>query len=90
VFGPVANKYASVFVDKASGFVKSSFYRWSVRKQAMNTNYEAEIYQSIQWCIDIYKLYGHSIHTLQRDSINIYKSEKVKQLYLSNSIKQDY
>jgi len=94
VFGPIANKCASLFVDKASGFVKSSFYRWSVRKQVsekeLNTNKEAEIYQSIQWCIDIYKLYGHSIHTLQSDSINSYKSEKVKQLCLSNSIKQDH
>ena len=93
VFGPVSNKCASVFVDKASGFVKSSFYKWSVRKQVSEKDLDnaknAEIYKSIEWCINIYKLYGHKISTIQSDSINIYKSEKVKQLCLMNGIRQD-
>jgi hypothetical protein len=94
VFGPVSNKCASVFVDKASGFVKSSFYKWSIRKQVSDkesdNNKEAEICKSIEWCINVYKLYGHNIQTLQSDSINSYKSDKVKQLCLKNGIKQDY
>ena len=93
VFGPIANKCASLFVDKASGFVKSSFYKWSVKKQVSekeNDNMKnIEVFKSIEWCMDIYKLYGHNISTLQSDSINIYKSDKVKSLCLKNGIKQD-
>ena len=93
VFGPISNKCASLFVDKASGFVKSSFYKWSIRKQSNEKDNDIlkdnEVYKSIEWCIDIYKLYGHSINTLQSDSINIYKSDKVKTLCLKNGIKQD-
>jgi len=67
VFGPVSNKCASLFVDKASGFVKSTFYKWSIRKQItekeLDTAKNTEIYKSIEWCINIYKLYGHKIST---------------------------
>jgi len=93
VFGPISNKCASLFVDKATGFVKSSFYKWSNKKQISEKDNESikdiEVFESIEWCINMYKLYGHSISTIQSDSINIYKSEKVKSLCLKNGIRQD-
>ena len=94
VFGPISNKCASLFVDKATGFVKSSFYKWSNKKQISEKENETikdiEVFKSIEWCIDIYKMYGHSISTLQSDSINIYKSDKVKSLCIKNGILQDH
>ena len=36
VFGPVLNQCASLFADKACGFVKSMFYKWSHRKQVIS------------------------------------------------------
>jgi len=43
VFGPVSNKCTSLFVDKASGFVKSTFYKWSIRKEISDKELELKI-----------------------------------------------
>ena len=91
VFGPVLNQCASLFADKACGFVKSMFYKWSHRKQvtskelldAEDEKQDKEVAKSIQHAFDIYKTYGHSIVTLRTDSIKLYRSKYVQDIILS-------
>lgn len=91
VFGPVLNQCASLFADKACGFVKSMFYKWSHRKQvtskelmdAEDEKQDNEVAKSIEHAFQIYKTYGHEIVTLRTDSIKLYRSKYVQNIIMS-------
>jgi len=88
VFGPVANKCASLFRDKC-GFTKSTFFAWSNRKQEKITESGSvnEVVKSLEWAINYFKTFQHPIEVLKTDALSTYKSSAVKDLCNKNQIR---
>ena len=86
VFGPAYGLCVSVFVDKACGFGKSNYYKHNSKSDIKHASDNSDntspnyVLESIKWCHNYYTKYGHTIHTLCSDSINVYRSKKLSDL----------
>lgn len=91
-FGPVANRIANLFKDQASGFVRSTYHKWSLRKEISakfeTTKRECNL-SALKWCVNMYRKHGHTITTLRHDGLPAYNGHDFKTFCQDHDINQD-
>ena len=81
-YGPFMNVSAVTFVDKCSGWCKTTFVEHSKKKGSASTIYKnskKDVTQCIRWADKMYKKFGHSIKTLKTDNDAVYTSHEVNE-----------